>query len=462
MRVTDIQRCEVRPGRLVEWTPQPVIVTEAEVPEDPRPPTYLQESHVRTTRSVREDGLFVPTWLGAAFDVPGPIDLDALQTALHRWTLRHETLRSGFRWIGQRMRRFTLDADSVELRRHDVGEFPDENVLTQHLQDRFDVAADALAWPNFIYAAVVRDDGASVYMAFDHSNVDAYSLQRIPAEIHDLYTAGPALSADGGTPVASYIDFGAAERSTADEIDDTHPIVDRWREFVADCDGMLPAFPLDLGLEPDGPLPTQKFLQETLVDDADATAFEAYTRPYGGSLVGALAATGLIAREIGGRQVYRTVVPFHTRVKSRWSDSVGWYVGGAPLEIPVDEVCDLAGAMSLVRAQLRKNRPMSRIPVARVLNLLGADFRPTSPDLYSIVSFVDARGIPGSRRWQELRAYGLIRVSYGDQVCVWITRLHEGLQLACRYPDTAVAHKNMRLYVQHLRDLIVSVRPGRP
>lgn len=463
MRMTDLQRCEIRPGFLVEWTLHPKIVAsaEAELPDDPRPPAYLQESHVRTSRSVREDGLFVPTWLGTAFDVPGRLDLDRLQAAFRVWTRRHETLRSGFRWSGGEMRRFTLDADALVLCRQEIGEFPDAAALTRYLQDRFDVAADALVWPNFIYAAVVREDDASVYLAFDHSNVDAYSIQRIPADIHELYSAGAENPGGDSTSVASYIDFGAAERSDADRIDESHPIVDRWREFVAHCDGKLPNFPIDLGLDPGGGLPVQKFLHEMLVDDADATAFEAYARPYGGGLVATLAATALITRELGGQDVYRTVVPFHTRVRSRWSDSVGWYVGGAPLEIPVSQVSDLDGAMELVRVELRRNRPMSRIPVARVLRLLGSDFRPTSPDLYSIVSFVDARGVPGSDRWRELKAYGLIRVSYGDQVCVWVTRLHEGLQLACRYPDTGVAHKNMRLYVEYLRDLIVSVGASR-
>ncbi|MFJ9412608.1 condensation domain-containing protein [Streptomyces sp. NPDC101227] len=456
--MTDIQRCEIRPGRLVEWTLHRTTVEAAvSSPDDSRPPAYVQESHVRTARSVRQDGLFVPTWLGTAFDIPGEVDLDALQDALRAWTLRHETLRSGFRWIGDDMRRFTLDADAVVLHREDVGNFPDAATLTQHLQDRFDVAADALTWPNFIFAAVVRDVSTSVYMAFDHSNVDSYSIQRIPAEVHELYAAGRERRAVDRTPVASYVDFCATERTNADQIDDTHAIVARWREFIAQCDGKLPNFPVDLGLDPGGKVPTQKFMHEMLVDDADAAAFETYCRPYGGSFVGVLAAIGLIVREIGGQQVYRTVVPFHTRAKSQWSDSVGWYVGGAPIEIPVAQAPDFDSALGMVRAALRKNRPLSRMPIARVLRLLGSDFRPTSPDLYSIVSFVDARDTPGSESWQDLKAYGLIRVSYGDQVCAWVTRLHEGLQFASRYPDTDVAYQNMRLCVERLRELIVSV-----
>lgn len=153
-------------------------------------------------------------------------------------------------------------------------------------------------------------------------------------------------------------------------------------------------------------------------------------------------------------------MPLHTRVKSQWSDSVGWYVGGAPIEIPVAQAPDFDSALTMVRAALRENRPLSRMPIARVLGLLGSDFRPTSPDLYSIVSLVDTRGIPGSERWQGMRARGLLRVSYGDQVCVWMNRLHEGLHLASRYPDTDIAYSNMRWYIERLREFIVSVAQG--
>ena len=459
MRITDLQHCEIRPGRLVEWTLHPAAArAAAEMPVDLRPPAYVQESHIRTARSVSRDGLFVPTWLGAAFDIPGTIDLEILHQALRTWTRRHETLRSGFRWSGDELHRFTLGVDAVELHREDLGNIADPAALTAYLQDRFDVAANALTWPNFIFAAVVRDAGTSVYVAFDHSNVDAYSITRIPAEIHDLYFAGLAGRTMDPEPIASYVDFCAIERANADELDETHDIVDRWRDFIARCDGKLPSFPVDLGLDPDDPLPTQKLMQEMIANDGEAAAFEAYSRPYGGSLIGILAATGLAVRDIGGQRVYRTIVPFHTRVKSRWSTSVGWYVGGAPVEIPVAQATDFDSALRLTHAALARNRSLSRMPITRVLRLLGSDFRPTSPDLYSIISYVDARGVPGSGRWNDLHTYGLMRVSYGDQVCIWITRLHEGLQFACRYPDTDVAHRNMRRYVEHLRELITSPR----
>lgn len=461
MRMTNIQHCEIRPGRLVEWTLDPAVAGTAQgLPEDSRPPAYIQESHLKTSRSVREDGLFVPTWIGVCFDLPGRADLNHLQEALRAWTLRHETLRSGFTWSGPRgdeLVRFTLDNEDVRLHREEIGDFTNETALAEHLQNRFDTVADALRWPNFIYAAVVRDDSTSVYMAFDHSNVDAYSLQNIPVALHELCAAVTAGRSPEQEPVASYVDFCQAERADADKVDDGHDIVVRWREFIKNCEGQLPNFPVDLGLDADGELPRQKALCGPLVDADDAAAFEAHCRPYGGSLVGVLAATALIVHEIEGEPVFRTIVPFHTRATSQWSDSVGWYVGGAPVEIPLTEVHDFQGALENAHAALRANRRLARTPLERVLRLLGADFRPTSPDLYSLVSFLDARDIPGSERWAELKAYGLVRVSYGDRVCVWVNRLHEGLWFACRYPDTDIAHKNLSLYATRLREVITSV-----
>ncbi|MFD3516642.1 condensation domain-containing protein [Streptomyces sp. NPDC058657] len=466
MRITDLHGCEIRPGRLVEWTLDPVMVEAAtRLPDDSRPPAYVQESHLRTARSLRQDGLSVPAWLGVAFDIPGPVDLDVLEGALRTWTLRHETLRSGFRWGGDELRRFTTEPGAVALRRDVVGDYLRADELRRHLQKRFDEAADALGWPSFLYTAVVRADSTSVYLAFDHSNVDAYSLQRIPSEIAELCTDGRAATAentegadDGAS--SSYVDFCAIERADADEADHTHPVVERWREFIARCDGRLPAFPVALGLTDDGSLPPQKFLYEMLVDDAQADAFATHCRPSGGSQVGLLAATALVVHTMNGQPSYRTVVPLHTRAKSRWTKSVGWYVGCAPVEIPVAQARGFDDALRMVRASLRANKSLARLPVARVLKLLGSDFRPTSPDLFSIVSFVDARDVPGAGQWEDLKSYLLLRVSYGDQVCVWFTRLHEGLHVAIRYPDTPVAHENMRHYVEQLRELIGSVGRG--
>jgi mycolipenoyl-CoA---2-(long-chain-fatty acyl)-trehalose mycolipenoyltransferase / long-chain-acyl-CoA---trehalose acyltransferase len=209
------------------------------------------------------------------------------------------------------------------------------------------------------------------------------------------------------------VNFCAIEREQADQIDGSHDIVARWREFIGSCDGMLPAFPLELGIVP-GDLPKQNLLQEMLVDDSTATVFDAYCRRFGGRiLAGLLAASSVVALEVGGRSTCRTVVPFHTRATSQWSESVGWYVGVAPVEIPTAQAQNFQGVLEMARDALRANKSLARMPIARVLHLLGSDFRPTSPDLFSLISYVDARAAPGADRWAEWNASTLIRMPYG-------------------------------------------------
>ena len=260
-------------------------------------------------------------------------------------------------------------------------------------------------------------------------------------------------------PARSYVDFCEIERASADQIDDTHAIVARWREFIEPVRAdSCRASPSTSAWTPAASSPAQKLMQR----DARGRGQRRRVR----------VALPALRRQPGRhpgrheprRPQDRRTVPSTARscrstpaARSQWPESLGWYVGGAPVEIPAAQLSDFRSALEVVRTALRAGRPLTRVPIARVLRLLGPEFHPTSPDLYSIVSFVDARSIPGSERWTELKAYGLLRVSYGDQVCVWINRLHEGLQFASRYPDTDTAYKNMRLYVEGLRSIIVSV-----
>ena len=408
--MTDIQRCEVRPGRLVEWTLSPATVAAAAgLPEDSRPPAYIQESHIRTARSVREDGLFVPTWLGAAFDIPGRVDLDALQEALRE-------LDAAARDAAQRLPLGRRRDAPVHARRRGRVAAP-RGGRRLHRRRRPGPAPPGPFRRRGGRAAAGRTSStrrssgttapACTWPSTTATSTPTPSTASPPRSTSCTRPASRARRRER-TPVGSYVDFCEIERADADRIDDTHAIVARWREFIDRCDGKLPNFPVDLGLDPEGALPTQKLMREMLVDDADAAAaFEAYCRPYGGSLVGVLAATGLIVHEIGGQPVYRTVVPFHTRAEVPVVGLRGLVRGRRPDRGP------RGPGARLRRAPCRRSAPSCgptgrwpACPLARVLRLLGTDFRPTSPDLYSIVSFVDARGIPARTLGRTRRRTG--------------------------------------------------------
>ncbi|MDQ3849664.1 MAG: condensation domain-containing protein [Actinomycetota bacterium] len=453
MKLTWISEYEARPGQLIEWRLHPTTIAAAsQLAPDARPPSYMQEAHMRTAAFLRDLAVEAPTWLGTAFDVRGALDVDALEAALLQWIARHETLRSGLRLAGEELERFTLSAEAVSLDRIVVDHFSQGADVVRYVEDRFDEATNPLTWPTYLFVTVGREDGFTVYLAFDHSNVDGYSIARIPHEIHELYAS--ALSGRPAEPadVGSYVDFSKIERDCADEVDAEHESVVRWREFVETCGGGLPAFPLDLGVAP-GELPRQTGVCEWLLDPAEAKAFGAACKAAGGNfLAGILATVSIVAYERGDQPVYRTVLPFHTRSEWRWSTSLGWYIGLAPVEIATAHACGFRELIGMARDAARAAKPAADVPFAKVCTLLGAAVRPLS-----MISYMDGRTIPGAARWGEWEAHAFGKVSYGDDAFVWVNRAIDGLYMTCRYPDTDLAHQNITGFLEHTREVLRSV-----
>ncbi|MEV3975766.1 hypothetical protein AB0K68_47855, partial [Streptomyces sp. NPDC050698] len=75
MHITFLDRFEARPGRILQWTPSEISTGTTY----PVPPTSNQQLHLAGSRGDT-------TWLAATFDVPGPIDTDALRASFEEWT----------------------------------------------------------------------------------------------------------------------------------------------------------------------------------------------------------------------------------------------------------------------------------------------------------------------------------------------------------------------------------------
>lgn len=453
MKMTGISEYEAQPGQLIEWRLHPATVAASlRSAHDPRPPSYVQEAHVKAAALLRDIGTEAPTWLGTAFDIPGALDCDALEEALLQWITRHETLRSGLRWAKDELERFTLRAEEVALDRRVVKNFSRGAHVASYLEGRFDDAVNPLTWPPYLFVTVSRKDAFTVYLAFDHSNVDGYSILQTPHEIHELYAA----SLDGRraklAKVGSYVDFSKIERDRADDVDANHESLVRWRGFVETCGGALPGFPLDLGVTP-GDMPVQTAVHELLLDRADAAAFDvACWRAGGGALAGVLAVAAIVAYQRGGQPVYRTVIPLHTRSDKLWSRSLGWYIALAPIEIATAQAQDFRELMSMARDAIRAAKSVAHVPFPKVCALLGAELQATS-----MLSYIDCRMVPGARHWGEWKAHAFGKVIYGDEAYLWINRTLDGLDVTCRYPDTELAHKNISGFIGDARAGLTSV-----
>ena len=458
MKTIDLKTYAPRPGRVVEWTASPATVAAAErAAQDPAPPSLNQDAHVRSYLAARRLGRPMSTWLATRFEIPGEPDLAALDRALHAWILRHETLRSGFRIVGDEVARFTLPESDVALVRGELGGYTGAEEIRDLLERRFEEHTDPRVWPAFHFLAVLREDGATLYFGCDHVHVDGYSMLFIAAEIRELYAAAVEERPDGLPQVGSHVEYSRIERGFADAVDQDDPRIVRWREFVRSCDAGAPSFPLELGV-PAGEMPRQRALLTELVDARTAAALDGACRAAGGSIYsGLLAAMSIAAYELGGHEVYRAAVPLHTRSSAEWIESLGWYVGPAPVEIPTHRAEDFRDLVGMARRAVGTVRSFPAVPFSRMVQLLGEDFRSTSLEPFSLVSYMDMRVARGAEHWEDWKAAVLGRTYWGDQVYLWLNRGHDGVHVIGRHPDTELATANVARFVDHVRDVLTTV-----
>ncbi|MFC9431885.1 hypothetical protein [Streptomyces sp. NPDC056987] len=464
----------VTPGLLTVWRAVPRGVEQG-APQgvegagwvaDDRAASYVQEAHIAGALAGGRGAERDPAWLATAFELPGEAGAEGagaegggrlLEGVLLAWIDRHESLRS--RLVPEEtsrggLRRDTLPVGGVALRPTAEGNFACGKSLASRIEEVFDAETDPLAWPSFVFATVEHADGHTLYLGFDHSNVDGYSILLIAHEIHELYAAVPSGTRAALTEVGSYLDFADTEREYAALVHTEHAAVVRWREFLGSGGGGLPEFPVRGRGERGGGLGDPSGSGgsgreqiggcERLLDADAAHAFQRACRPHGGNfLTGVLTCLALAAREeeqgegdLGWDSgEFRALTPFHTRGDARWAHSVGWYVGLAPLRFAVRRGDSFADILTAASGALDGAGEMAAIPFPRVSELLGRRLEPRF-----VVSYMDMRRTPGARRWGEWKAAALrSRRVHPDEVYLWVNRSYDGVHLSFRHPATEPA-----------------------
>lgn len=189
VEMTELDEYPLAPGLLREWTPRaPELTDAAGEARDEAPPTYNQEWHFRGIASLEGRGVSTPAWLGVGFEIPGELDQEAFRIALRAWVDRHETLRSTLRGPASALQRYTAPAGRVDIEDTKVGELLAEDDVTDIVQQRLDLATGGDCWPNYTAQTLERPGSTTVIVAFDHSNVDGYSVLSTAHELQSLYS----------------------------------------------------------------------------------------------------------------------------------------------------------------------------------------------------------------------------------------------------------------------------------
>ncbi|GAB2749641.1 condensation domain-containing protein [Salinifilum aidingensis] len=443
----------VPPGRLVEFRVRPAASGAA--PADDRPPSYLQETHLRAEEALLRADRWSPTWLAIAFDAPEAVELDHLRGAFAAWVRRHEGLRTGLVRTGGRLRRFTYASEQLAVRSAVLGDFTSGAEVRARLEELFDEGTDVLArWPAYVFAAVLHEGTATVFTAFDHSATDGYSNGLVPHEIRELLLAERDDRPVGLPATGSHVDYSAVERSAASDVDSAHPAAGVWRKFLDGAGEGNAAFPFDPELAPGQVVPSTAHREE-LLGAAEAAEFEEVCAGSGGRFhTGVMAACALAASETGGTREFRATLPMHTRRRNEWVSSFGWYVNVLPFHLGVRDGASFAEVNADAAAVIRGAIPALRVPSGRVAELLGE-----LPEAPFNVSYMDFRGVPGIEGWSEWNACNLGKFVQADgwHAGLWFHRTCDGLSVTAAHADTGGARGTARAFLAQLRRVVRAV-----
>lgn len=437
MHVIGVDAWAPRPGVVLQW----LVRSDAEPVPSTVPPSFNQSAHLADV----DDG---STWLAASFDVPGPLDTDALERSLERLVARHGSLRTGFVRSDAGPSRVNHPQGALTLRRRPDIAVPSVPEAHRVVRAALDAACAPFSAPAYTFLAIDRPDVSTVVCGFDHAHVDAYSLAVVIDDVRRGYLGEPETAPDPG----DFVDYCAAE-SAGTPIDLADDRLRTWVDFLHAGAGAPPQFPLDLGV-PHGRTDRCAVRVDTLLTAREADAAETGCRADGASLyAGVLAAMAHAVRDLGGAATVPLLFPLHTRRSAAWRSSVGWFVTNAPLEVVTES--DLRATIRSTGPAVRRAVALGEVPIARVVEAAGGLRRPRK-DVF-MVSYVDYRSAPGHDLLRSIDAHHISNVTVSDDAQFWISRTADGLALRSRFPDNPTARTTIEAFVAAVTDHLALV-----
>ncbi|GHH67433.1 peptide synthase [Promicromonospora soli] len=451
MRVVSADLWEPAPGRVVTWDVMPGA---GRVPT-PAPLTYNQRNHL-----LGADAGEPSVWITAAFDVDGPVDLGALESAFRDLVARHAGLSvEAVRLPGGSSGVDGGAAGGVGLVRHEPGTLVwqrNDGPVTStveatraHLVAELSRRCAPFGYPAFLPAAISRPDRSTIVFGMDHLHTDAWSTTVVVDELAALYGARagagvPAVSPDGPADALVVEALNPAAAARPELVGANDPRLATWHGFLRDRGWALPTFPLPLGV-PDGERVPQRTVLRSLADAPTADAVAARAGAAGASTSAAVLASlaGAVA-DLGGPAVLDTLLPVHTRADATARRTIGWHTTTVPLRIevgaPVGVGVGAATDTTLAAAgkALRAARELAAVPLEQVVESLPRPLRFPRVDIFQ-VSYLDYRRLPGHLAAAGRRAHHVSAATRADDLQLWVSRTNEGVAVRARMPRTDVA-----------------------
>ncbi|MEE1783235.1 condensation domain-containing protein [Streptomyces sp. SP17BM10] len=447
-----VEDSEIDPGEAHRW--HLVSLTGDGGPAPRRTTGYNQAKHFTVAQHAQSIDEPIRSYVAASFDLPGRVDLDALEGAFLHLVRRHEVLRAVYQPLGGDLGCEVLTPDEVALKHDYVGPLETPAEVTGHLHEAFR-EVDTLAWPLITMGAVVRPESTTVWFSCDHLVTDGLSSA---IAVNDIATAYRGLAQE--QEPGSYLEFSRTQRRANRAMNADDARLDYWRDFRDRNDGLFPRFPLDLGVRP-GRLYAPLASTERLLTARQTEEFGAACRARGGRLsMGLLAGVALALRQLGGPAEYRGLVPVNERGRGVYAESMGWFINTLPIEFPVGERAGFADVLTAAQDAYGRAQAHAGVHFVKAWRLLApAEYARLHywPHAVNFFSYIDFRRLPGADLHAAQRARLHVWVSGCNGLLHWLHRTDDGLFVNTIHVDTPLARETNRALLDGLAGVLTDV-----
>ncbi|WP_442727825.1 condensation domain-containing protein, partial [Streptomyces pseudogriseolus] len=287
-----------------------------------------------------------------AVHLHGPLNEDALVTALHHLAYRHESLRTSLRQIDGELRQVVAPHPEVPLLRTDTADWA--AVIDAETRRAFDLSAGPLWHVTLVSAG---PEHHVVVMSLHHAIADGWSLDVMLREIARTYVEllrAPGTKALSPAPV-QYAEAAAWQRETASSD------AEFWRSHL---EGTPSA-----GLPTDRPRPPrQTFRGDAVPLNLPQEALAGAARNASTTSFTVLAtALAVVLVKLTDRYDVTLGIPVAGRDHPDTAEVVGYLVDTLPLRLCPDPHATLAETLDATRARVDDVRAHPRMPLEELL-----------------------------------------------------------------------------------------------
>ncbi|ANZ40480.1 hypothetical protein BBK82_35175 [Lentzea guizhouensis] len=397
---------------------------------------------------------------GVALRLRGPLDLDALRTALNGLAARHETMRTTFTEVDGHGVQVVAAHATVPLRVEDLSAAADQDdaldrLCAEELTTPFDLSTGPLV--RAVLAELAEDDHV-LLLDQHHIVTDGWSVRVQVDDLLELYRSALRRTAPELTPLPiRYGDF-AAWQSRRVEDPAVAGQLDHWRHVLAGLE------PLDLPT--DRPRPAQRTTagavhREALPGELVQHLTEV-SRNSGTTLFTTLAAAVqlLLARYTGRRDV-AVGTASAGRGRPELDDLVGFFVNTLVLRSTVDPEVSFGQFLADVKDTVLDAFAHDEIPFDRLVDELRPDRDPSrTPLVQALVVLQQEMVRPTTVDALVVEEHHLPRPRARFELLVEFWPRDGSLDLSIEYNTDLWDATTIRRMAGHLRVLLDGVTPG--